>query len=503
LDSYARIYDATAGDWLPFRLWPAQIEALDAIHAHRLVCILKARQLGLTWLALGFGLWLILFWPAATVLLYSRRDDEAVDLLTNRLRGMYDRLPDWLKVGSFAVDNDHEWELSNGSRVLAFPTTAGDSYTATLAVVDEADLVADLDRLMRAVKPTTDGGGRMLLLSRVDKSRPQSMFKRIYTAAKQRLTDWAAVFLPWHSRPDRDAAWYEAQKADIQHRTGSLDDLHEQYPATDAEALSPRALDKRIAPTWLQQCYEERALLVELPSDAPAIPGLEVFVLPQPGGSYVIGADPAEGNPTSDDSALTVLDRETGEEVAALSGKYQPAVLAAHADAIGRWFNDAAILVERNNHGHAFLLWLRDNSRLHALTGHDSSEGWLSNSKGKALLYDGAADAFRQRETTLHSFGTFAQLSLIEGSTLRAPEGEPDDRADSYALALVVSRIRTPSNRMPDDWSPVLWPIRERSRSGANSDIFGRSRRIMDERQAIIQRYLDEDDDDGPPPLPF
>ena len=55
-----------------------------------------------------------------------------------------------LKVRSSPVDNDHEWQLSNGSRVLAFPTTAGDSYTASLAIVDEADLVPDLGRLMAA-----------------------------------------------------------------------------------------------------------------------------------------------------------------------------------------------------------------------------------------------------------------------------------------------------------------------------------------------------------------
>src|SRR5262249_9200337 len=155
---------------------------------------------------LAFALWLLLFYPVATILLFSRRDSEAVDLLKTRLRGMYDHLPEWLKVRSFKVDNDHEWELSTGSRVLAFPTTAGDSYTATLAVVDEADLVPDLDALMRAVKPTVDAGGRMVLLSRADKSKPASPFKRIYQAAKTRSTARVPVFLPWFARPGRDAA---------------------------------------------------------------------------------------------------------------------------------------------------------------------------------------------------------------------------------------------------------------------------------------------------------
>jgi hypothetical protein len=443
LDHYCQIYDATRAEWVPFQLWPEQFRTLETIRDNRLVIVLKARQLGLTWLVLGYALWLVLFYPAATVLLFSRRDDEAVDLLKVRLRGMYDRLPEWLKVRAFTVDNDHEWALSNGSRVLAFPTTAGDSYSATLAIVDEADLVPDLGRLMTAVKPTIDGGGRMILLSRADKSKPQSQFKRIYSAAKQQLTDWAPVFLPWFARPDRDAAWYAAQKNDIFSRTCSLDDLHEQYPASDVEALAARSLDKRIAADWLQQCYVEQAPIAKHygnPDRSPAIPGLEVYALPKPGHCYVIGIDPAEGNPTSDDSALTVLDTGNGEEVASLAGKFQPEVIAAHADTLGKWFNGAGLLPERNNHGAAVLLWLRDHSKLRVLNGDDGKPGWLSNSKGKSLLYDATATAFREKTTILHSFASYEQLAGIEGSTLRAPAGEKDDRADSYALALTGIR---------------------------------------------------------------
>jgi hypothetical protein len=435
--AYCRILadDGAGGAWVPFGLWPEQRRVARLLQDSRLLVVLKARQLGLTWLVLAFALWLLLFHPIATVLLFSRRDGEAVDLLAVRLRGMYDRLPDWLKVRGFAKDNGHEWALANGSRALAFPTTAGDSYTATLAVVDEADLCPDLDRLMRAVKPTIDGGGRLVLLSRADKSKPQSAFKRIYTTAKQGLTAWVPVFLPWSARPGRTAEWYEAQRADIVHRTDSLDDLHEQYPATDAEALSPRTLDKRIAPAWLHQCYREARPLNPLPAGAPSIPGLEVYRLPEADRKYVLGADPAEGNPTSDDSALTVLDRASGEEVAALAGKFQPAVLGGHIDAVGRWYNRADVMVERNNHGHAVLLWLREYSELSRLRGLDGREGWLSSMKGKAMLYTACADAFRERQTVLHSFATFTQLASIEGATLRAPEGEHDDRADSYALA--------------------------------------------------------------------
>jgi hypothetical protein len=33
--------------------------------------------------------------------------------------------------------------------------------------------------------------------------------------------------------------------------------LYEQYPASEAEALLPRTLNKRMAPQWLQQCYQD------------------------------------------------------------------------------------------------------------------------------------------------------------------------------------------------------------------------------------------------------
>ena len=169
IERHCQVYDATARVWLPFGLWPAQRDVLIDLEQHRLTVILKARQLGLSWLVVGWALWLMLFQPAATVLFFSKRDQEAVHLLAFRLRGMLDRLPDWLRP-VLVADNDHNIELANGSVGLAFPTTGGRSYTASLVVVDEADFADNLDALLAAVKPTIDAGGRLILLSTADKS---------------------------------------------------------------------------------------------------------------------------------------------------------------------------------------------------------------------------------------------------------------------------------------------------------------------------------------------
>jgi hypothetical protein len=463
-DQFCQVLSETAGpaaDWIPFRLWPAQRDVAQQFQEHRLLVILKARQLGLTWLALAYALWQALFHPVATVLLFSRRDDEASDLL-ERLKAMHRRLPPWLQARGVVTDNGHEWTLFNGSTVRAFPTTAGDSYTATLAIVDEADLVPDLDRLLRAVKPTTDAAGRLLLISRSDKSKPESTFKRVYRAAKAGESDWFPIFLPWHARPERNAAWYEAQRRDVLARTGATDDLFEQYPGVDAEALAPRTLDKRLNPEWITKCYRAAAPLSgPFPpyQKPPAIPGLAVYALPAAGRRYVVGADPAEGNPTSDPSALEVVDVGTGEEVATLAGRYEPATFAAHVDAVGRWYHHAAAMVERNNHGHAVLLWLRDNSGLTLLAGHDGNPGWHTTTKGKALLYDTAAEALRDGEAVLHGLETFSQLASIEGSTQRAPPGQMDDRATAFVLALAGRATLLQWGRADEDsWPCVLVP---------------------------------------------
>lgn len=440
IHNYCKIFDALEGDWIPFRLWPAQVAFIKIIHIFQLSIALKARQLGLTWIGLGCILWEMLFRPAASCMVFSLRDNEAMDLL-QRLKDMYARLPDWMQARSIVVDNAHQFGMSNGSIVRALPTTAGDSYSCAFVLIDEADLVPNLNRLLGRVKPTIDAGGKLVLISRANKSLPNSTFKRIYKAAKDGLNSYGHLFIPWHARPGRTPEWYEQQKADIFERTGAHDDLYEQYPETDAEALAPRSLDKRIPAQWLNQCYVERRPLPVgqlAESGAPAVADLCIYELPQRGHRYVIGADPAEGNPTSDDSACIVKDRDTGESVARLSERLEPSVFADYIAQLSVWYNGASALVERNNHGHAVILWLRDNSRVFLLPGLDKKHGWLSNSLGKTTMYNTLADALRDQTSTLYDFKTYTQVASIEGATLRAPEqqgAQYDDCADAEALA--------------------------------------------------------------------
>ena len=191
------------------------------------------------------------------------------------------------------------------------------------------------------------------------------------------------------------------------------------------------------------------------PSTFNLAPFLTVHVPPQPDHTYVIGADPAEGNPQSDESAAVVLDLANGEQVATLGLRCDPEMFAVHLNRLAKAYGsvthtrygsfpcDAGILVERNNHGHAVLLVLRQLGA-YLLHGLDSEPGWATTGASKSMLFDLAAKDIREGGLRLHDETTFWQLTAIDGATLAAPPGQHDDRAIACVLALAALRSCRP-----------------------------------------------------------
>ncbi len=202
------IYDATGQDWVKFDLWPAQAETLAAMASSRKLVILKARQLGISWLCLSYALWLMLF------------------------------------------------------QAPAFSARSGRSYTGTLAIMDEADFVPELSQFLNAVKPTIDAGGQLFLVSTADKKRPVSTFKNLFRAAVEGADgstvggDYRHVFSPWWARPERDATWRAAVQAEMFAQRGTNDDLYAEYPASAEEALAAEQLDRRLPWEWVKRCVD-------------------------------------------------------------------------------------------------------------------------------------------------------------------------------------------------------------------------------------------------------
>ena len=82
VETYVHIEDKDAAELIvPFKLWDGQKKALQAFANDRLIVVLKARQLGFTWLALAEASRLLALNTGRTVVGLSRTEDEAKELV--------------------------------------------------------------------------------------------------------------------------------------------------------------------------------------------------------------------------------------------------------------------------------------------------------------------------------------------------------------------------------------------------------------------------------------
>lgn len=217
---------------IPFDLWPAQRAVLDRMARDRLLLLLKARQIGMTWLTCGYALYRCMERGGRTVLLFSQGQLEANELI-DRIRLMHTTHAD-RDLPALVTDNTTELQWSNGSRIKSLPATrkAGRSFTASLVVLDEFAFMTWGSDLLAAVKPTIDGGGQLVILSSADGNG--TMFHQLWQAASAGANGYTPLFLDWTANPSRDAGWRDARLTEGL----SSGDVLREYPANDIEAFT-------------------------------------------------------------------------------------------------------------------------------------------------------------------------------------------------------------------------------------------------------------------------
>lgn len=231
---YVYISDPNRGN-IKMEMWPHLLEAADAFISHRLCVVLKARQIGFSWLVAAFVTWVAMFNNNANVLLLSLGEREAVALL-KKCKYIYKHLPEGMQ-GTITIDSATQFGLAaSSSLITALPSTedAGRSESATLVVGDEWDFHEYAEQNYAASKPTIDAGGRFIGISTRNIDKQNTFMVSMYLQAKQGRNNFYPMFYGCFSRPDRDEAWYEEKS-----REYSLARLRAEYPRAEDEALTP------------------------------------------------------------------------------------------------------------------------------------------------------------------------------------------------------------------------------------------------------------------------
>lgn len=245
--AYGHVQPPT-GPPAPFALWPEQQRVMADLAAHRRVIVLKARQLGLTWLALHAAVHALAFsaaTPNARILALSKHGGDATKLLA-RVRRIIQLLPPWLRPDELAETRMALTRLRlvgrGEMRSLAGSPEAARMETATLVILDEFAFVrhGTAAATWRAVLPTLGDQGRAIIVS-TGNGPPEApgdgqAFARLWTAARSGNSDLHPVFLPSSTHPARDAAW----RADKRREFLTDEDFLAEYPETEDEALAGR-----------------------------------------------------------------------------------------------------------------------------------------------------------------------------------------------------------------------------------------------------------------------
>jgi hypothetical protein len=201
------------------------------MEANRLVAILKARQMGISWLSIGFALQTAVQTPHSHILVFSQGQTEA-NLMIERGLFLYHHHSD--KLPRIERQNTTRILFENGSTIRSLPATqkAGRSFTASLVILDEFAFMQWGDKLYTAVKPTVDNGGKLIVLSSADSNG--STFHQFWNTAVAGDSGYTAVFLPWSAHPDRGTNWRRERLAE----SANPRDVKREYPESAGEAFA-------------------------------------------------------------------------------------------------------------------------------------------------------------------------------------------------------------------------------------------------------------------------
>lgn len=217
----------------------------------------------------------------------------------------------------------------------------------------------------------------------------------------------------------------------------------QEYPTTDLEAFI--ASGRNIFNIMDLQKHQVKNPVTRKWQD------LLVWEEPMDGFRYVIGCDPSEGT-GNDNSVIEVFNAYTGEQVAEFaSNRVQPDILAGYLMEIGKWYNNALIVLEINGsaggtvlnclRGKYINMYRRESFDKHTKE-YSESLGWKTTGTSKPILVRETEERVRNESILINSedaikeMKTFVQTDEVNKQGFGAEGSNKDDRVIAIGLAV-------------------------------------------------------------------
>jgi hypothetical protein len=418
--------------------------------------VLKARQMGLTtWAAARFFLKTITH--PGTLTVQVAHTQESAEEIFRIVRRFFDYLPDRLRKGCLRTSHanvrqiifpffDSQYRVvSAGERNAGRGMTVQNLHCSELArwPGDPAETLAGLRAALAVdgeeiLESTPDGIG--------------GCFYEEWQAAPE--TGMVRHFFPWwmeqryRTKAVDEGSLTEEERELIERHHLSLAQIgFRRKTHANFRGLARQEFAEDAESCFLSSgdCVFEIATIEQrLLSAPPALESrrngeLDIWLPPIPGKEYLVAVDPAGGGSDGDYSAAQVMELETGLQCAELAGHVGGLELARLVTGIATEYNNACLVVERNNHGSGVLALIENVCRYPRIYSQAGQMGWPTTSLSRpaaigrlnAALIE-QADLFMSRRLLAECRSFVRQRDGSSG----ARAGTHDDRVMAMAIGL-------------------------------------------------------------------
>jgi hypothetical protein len=423
-----------------------QAKIFDAVkEGHKRILVVKARQVAATTGAKMVVHHLANTTPhAAMHAVISMRADSAQSLLDDHRRWATD-LPIALRRETRSTRTGITW-TDTGASIRAYTSRSGTglrSFSPAAALISEAAYAPDLEEVLAQVDAAVGPNGLIIMESTA--ANPDDFFSKLVRdpGGWHMLTHWWWEHPAYRATPNPESAPAEGEaqaiarysldpeqvqwRRDTIARLGSYRKFRREYPADLDDAL----ID-------VDGAYFDAAVLEAIDVlDYTITPDRREIEAPHPHDRYVMGVD-VGGGVGGDYSALAVVCVGTHQPVyTERSNRMTPQQWAHRVVQVASRYNQALVLTESNNHGHALLLELQNCGYQNQWRDPRTSKPWVTTLQSKLDAYNTLRDALplvRLLDRTTHL--ELRALTVLPGKVApEAPTGGYDDSAMALALA--------------------------------------------------------------------
>lgn len=428
-----------------FNLYPFQAKVLNLWQNNPFSIVLKSRQLGISTLAAGYSLWLMLFHKDKNILCIATKQDTAKNMVT-KTKFMFDNLPSWLKIPA-DENNKLTLKLNNGSQIKATSAAsdAGRSEAVSLLIIDEAAFIENIEPIWASAQQTLATGGGAIVLS--TPFGTGNWFHKTWVRAESNENDsFLPIKLPWYVHPERDQAWRDKQDVELGDPRLAAQECDCDFSTSGDIVFYPEHLEYYLS-THVVEPMERRGV----------DKNLWIWESPDYSRNYMVVADVARGD-GKDYSAFHIFDLETNAQVAEYKSQLSPKEFGYMLVGIATEYNEALLVVENNNIGWATLdaIQEREYRNLYFSPKSDviTADSYFTKYENKANMIPGFTMSLRTRPLAINKGREYLgdhsviirskrlieemKIFIWKNGRAEAQSGYNDDLIMSFNIAMFV-----------------------------------------------------------------